>query len=99
MIKLLRKIAPAFNVAFGRVLNSLLAAGLAAFGAFAFYQAAIAYQSGDVRGALFLALFGCTLVFLMMVNARAKETLTESLRGERELALAWRLLTVLSKRR
>jgi hypothetical protein len=99
MIKLLGKIAHAFNVAFGRVVNSLLAAGLAAFGAFAFYQAAIAYESGDLRGALFLALFGCTLVFLMMVNARAKETLTESLRGESELALAWRLLTVLSKRR
>ena len=99
MLRLLGKIAHTFNVAFGRVLNSLLAAGLAAFGAFAFYQAAIAYQSGDLRGALFLALFGCTLVCLMMVNARARETLTESLRGESELALGWRLLTVISKRR
>jgi hypothetical protein len=99
MIKLLGKIAHAFNMAFGRVLNSLAAAGMAAFGAFAFYQAAIAYQSGDLRGALFLALLGCTLVFFMMVNARARETLAESLRGESELALAWRLLTVLSKRR
>ena len=99
MIKPLGMIARAFNLAFGRILNLLLAAGLAAFGAFACYQAAITYQSGDLRGALFLALFGCTLVCLMMINARARETLTESLRGESELAHAWRLLTVISKRR
>jgi len=99
MSRLNRQIARLLNSLFGSIVPSFWAVGVAAFAAFAFFQAAVALEAGDPGGALFLAIFGCFLVILANLTARARETFTDVLRGESEITAGWRLLTALSKRR
>jgi hypothetical protein len=99
VIALLKRSARLLNISLGRILTSFWSAGVAAFSALALYQSALTFEAGDRGGALFLAIFGCLLVVLAAVLARADYTFTDAFRAESELSAGWRLLTARSKRR